>query len=587
MFLPLQLLLAFQARAHIVPPTSANTSPVGIVSKDIAGADALDEVVAAMGGVEALNKIDSFTYHANDIYRSATLTQTYNLYSLDQSVASAGSQIISFEGNGTMLKSRIDRAYIYNEYWTWAFPDLQPGVNMSLIVRDDADQYACFVQGQNNFFSPNLTFAQGYADAYLTDYLIHQTHQFAIPWMVQRFMSDKAKVQAYEVWDPYSSAMYIAITHGQLNLTILVDNTTNLPHAIRSTEDHQIYGPSTSDLVLTGYSNVSIGDDAYFALPHRLQTIYNSRYVLEDILVDTITINDRYPDSFFDGRAPLPNPEDQSQSGGMTPAKPIQSPEYPRSEVHEFFETGLWGGPFGDFFNATDVVVEYPDPTFTKIMYIYVGFPDYVQLLVEHTDGFIITDAPAHRSTIILEWLQQFRPDKIITHVVPSHHHRDHAGGVGDYVGAGATLVVPKVAKDFYNQTGQQLKIALYDAENPFVLRDDEVEFRSFWKENNPHAEDWSFAVATRAQPKDGDVFALFNADVVNPGTEALRWDTGSARDFLIEAVRANVPRSAILVGAHGSTNNATSTCQALVEIARIVGFDYPSLNSADWVRAQ
>lgn len=528
-----------------------------------------------------------FTNAVPSIYRSATLTQTYNLYSLDQSVASAGSQTLSFEGNGTMLKSRIDRVYAYNNYWTWAFPELKPGVNMSLIVRDDAEQYACLIQGQNNFFSPNLTFAQGYADSYLTDYLIHQSHQFAIPWTIRRFVADNASLQTYEVRDPFSLGTYIAIAHSQFNLTMLVDRKTNLPHAIRSTEDHALYGGSTSDLVLTGYSNVSVGDDAFFALPHRLQTIYNSRYVLEDVLIDKITVNPRYPDSFFDGRAPVPNPEDQSQNRGMTPAKPAQSLEYPRSEVHEFFETGLWGGPFDNLFKASDVVVEYLDPAFKNIMRVYVGFPDYVQLLVEHADGFIITDAPAHRSKIILEWLQQFSPGKKITHVVPSHHHRDHAGGVGDYFRAGATLVVPEVAKDFYNQTGEQLKMALYGTENPFVFRDEEIEFRSFWRNNNPHAEDWSFAVATKARPKDGDVFALFNADVVNPGTEALRWDTGAARDFLGDAVRATVPRSAVLVGAHGSTDNQTSTSQALVDIAEIVGFHYPSLKAADWVEVQ
>ncbi|KAL1849686.1 hypothetical protein Daus18300_013187 [Diaporthe australafricana] len=559
MVLPLQMLLASRALAHTVPTTSAHTSRVGILPRDIASADVLDKVVASMGGLEALGKIDAFTYEANHIYRSATLTQTYNLYSLDQSVASAGSHTLSFEGNGTMLKSRIDRVYAYNEYWTWAFPDLKPGVNMSLVVRDDVEQYACFIQGQNNFFSPNLTSAQGYADAYLTDYLIHQAHQLAIPWIIRRFVTDSATLQTYEVRDPFSLATYVAIAHSQLNLTLLVDQTTNIPHAIRSTENHALYGESTSDLVLTGYSNVSVGNDAFFALPHRLQTIYDSQYVLEDVLIDKITINPRFPDSFFDGRAPLSDPEDQSQNQGMAPVKAEQSPEYPRSEVHELFETGLWDGPFGTLFNASDVIVEYLDPAFKNIMRIYVGFPDYVQLLVEHAGGFIITDAPAHRSEIILEWLQEFRPGKRITHVVPSHHHRDHAGGVGDYVRAGATLVVPEVAKDFYNQTGEQLKIALYNAENPFVFRDEEIEFCSFWKDNNPHAEDWSYAVATKAQPADGDVFALFNADVVNPGTEALRWDTGAARDFLSDAVRANVPRTAVLVGAHGSTNNQTA----------------------------
>lgn len=65
MYLPLEMLLASQTLAYTVPTTSARTSRVGILDRDIAGADVLDKVVAAMGGLEALGKIDAFTYEAN------------------------------------------------------------------------------------------------------------------------------------------------------------------------------------------------------------------------------------------------------------------------------------------------------------------------------------------------------------------------------------------------------------------------------------------------------------------------------------------------------------------------------------------
>lgn len=490
---------------------------------------------------------------------------------------------MSFLNDDFGLRSRIDRAYVYNDYWIWAFPDLKPSVNMSVVVHDTEQPYACFIQGQNNFFSPNLSAAQGYADGLLTDYLIHQAHQFALPWLLQAFLSNVTMLRMYDVRDPFTSTNYTALEHTKLGLTVLSDKATHLPHAVRSVEEHTLYGQSNSDLILTAYSNVSIEDGLYISLPHRYQTVYNSRFVLEDFLVDRITINPTYPESYFEGRTPPPNPQDPSQSAGTSPAKPEQRPRYPRSEVHEMFETGLWGGAFEDIANISSVVVDYPIPGFNNIMRIYVGFPDYIQLLVEHENGFIITDAPAHRSNIILEWISQNKPGKKITHVVPSHHHRDHAGGVNDYIDAGATLVIPNIAKNFYGQSGKKIKTETYDEKNAFVFKDDEIEFRAYWREQNPHAEDWIFSVATKAKSNNDNHFILFNADVVNPGTDALRWDTRAARDFLVAAVEVGIPRLTLLVGAHGSSDNGTSTSERLCVIADTIGFSYPELTWRDW----
>lgn len=210
--------------------------------------------------------------------------------------------------------------------------------------------------------------------------------------------------------------------------------------------------------------------------------------------------------------------------------------------------------PFTDFANVSDVVVEHPLAGLPEIMTVYVSYPDYVQVLVEFEDGLLITDAAPHRSKLILEWVAANMKGKNITHVVPSHHHFDHACGFGDYMAAGATLVIPEVAKALYNFTGQVSKMQTYTDDSPFVVADDKVQFRSFWKAENPHAEDWTFGVATRAEPTNSTEFVIFNADVISPGNDGRNWEAVAARDFLISAVNAGVPPVGLLVGAHGST---------------------------------
>ncbi|KAK4961420.1 hypothetical protein LTR10_001910 [Elasticomyces elasticus] len=566
---------------HVTAQSNYHT-PIEKQSEQVSSID-LVAVLDAMGGRNAFEQIESFTYVAKDIYRSSTVTQTYDVFALDQSVSSAGSQNVSFQILDDGLLTRIDRTYQYNEYWTWAFPDLSQRVNMSVVIHDTADGFACVSHGSNNFFASNLSVAAGYTDPYLTDYLIHKARQTALPWLLRHWMRNATTLKKGDFEDPHTLKRYTTFDDHHLDLSLLVDPESNIPRIIRAYEVHEVYGLSTSDLLLSEYRKVSSMEDPALVLPHRLQTIYNSEYLLEDFLLDDIIINPGIQASFFDGQPAPANPDDPSSNQGMSPERPAQSSQYPRSEVHEYFETGLWAGPFGESFNISDVVVEHLAPGFANIMSIYVGYPDYVQMLVEHENGFIITDAPAHRSKIILDWLAEQRPDKHITRVVPSHHHRDHAGGVRDYINAGATLVVPEVARDFYCPLTSPCKMQTYDADRPFRLQDNVIDFRSFWADANPHAKDWSFAVASKAKANDTDICILFNADVVNPGTDALRWDAGPGRTFLMNAVRASVPRKTVLLGAHGSTKNGTSTSQNLSEIAETIGFHYPELTARHW----
>lgn len=414
---------------------------------------------------------------------------------------------MSFSLEGEYLRSRVDRSYIYDDYWTWAFPDLQPFMNFSIVVEDGPQGFACFTKGQNSFFASDPTIALGYTDPFLSDYLINQSQQFALPGLLLKFSIDVNKLQAYHLRDAVVDATYLTLEHPDLGLTVLIDTTTDLPHAVRSLEQHIIYGNSTNDVLVSAWNSVDVGNSSIL-LPHRFQTVYNSEIVLEDFLVDAISINEEYSADLFEAHRSSHNsygpPLTRKQSA------PSESPEYPRSEVHEFFESGLWAGPFGFIYNTSDVIVEHPFPDFKNIMTIYIAYADYVQLLIEHDNGLLITDAAPHRSKIILDWVDEHMDGKKITHVVPSHHHRDHAGGVNDYVEAGATLVIPEVAKELYNFTGKVERMVAYTDVEPFEFKDGSVEFRSFWKEENPHARDWNFGVATKANPSDVDGFVRF-----------------------------------------------------------------------------
>ncbi|PKK54878.1 hypothetical protein CI102_385 [Trichoderma harzianum] len=565
-------LLVFSSATQLV---TANPTPCDNITD---ASTLLGSIIDSIGGSKALKEVQRLVFKAEGIYRSQTLTQNYNLYHSDQSVAETGSETLSFDLSSG-LRARIDRYYRYNDYWIWSQPGLEPSMNYTIVMKDGSDGFACFTKAQNNFFVDDPTQTIGYVDSYLADYLIHQAQQFALPWLLQQMSSASSRLHTYDMIEPLTNNRFKVLELDGSDLSLIVNATSHRPYKIRFLENHATFGKATNDLLLSNYSAVSFDDKSghRLQLPYRLQTIYNSTDVLEDVKLDSISINPPMKAGLFD---PVLSPKDTT-----TPQAPKQSKLYPRSEVHEFFEAGLWGGPFESFFNTSDVFVTYPIPDIPQIMAVYVGYADYVQLVLNFTDGVLITDAAPHRSRILIQWVKETL-HKSVTHIVPSHHHRDHAGGVPDYVEAGAVVVVPEVAKKYYsNINNGNVKFATYNEKNPFGLKDAHIQFRSLWRDENPHARDWSYGVATSACPAKNEGVVAFVADVWSPDPDdggmgdAVRFDIGYARQWLDAAVDDGLPRSTVVVGAHGGN----TTIDKLESLISITGYEYPNLETNDW----
>lgn len=135
---------------------------------------------------------------------------------------------LSFTKDGN-LKERLDRKYKYNEYWIWAFPNLDPPIEYSIVLEDGEDGYACFTKGSNSFYTADPKTPAGYADPYLTDYLIQQSHQFALPWWLKRFSADASRLEVSIYKDNRTNATYQSFNHPDLGLTMLVNSSSHLP----------------------------------------------------------------------------------------------------------------------------------------------------------------------------------------------------------------------------------------------------------------------------------------------------------------------------------------------------------------------
>lgn len=79
-------------------------------------------------------------------------------------------------------------------------------------------------------------------------------------------------------------------------------------------------------------------------------------------------------------------------------------------------------------------------------------------LAIEQKDHVVVVEAPQHeaRSLAVIAKVKELIPNKKITHLINTHQHFDHSGGLRTYVDAGATIVTHQGNKDFYEKAWKQ-----------------------------------------------------------------------------------------------------------------------------------
>jgi glyoxylase-like metal-dependent hydrolase (beta-lactamase superfamily II) len=76
-------------------------------------------------------------------------------------------------------------------------------------------------------------------------------------------------------------------------------------------------------------------------------------------------------------------------------------------------------------------------------------------VLVEMNDHLVVIEGPQNdeRATAVIAEVKKTVPNKPIKYVVNSHHHFDHAGGLGAFAAEGATIITHDANKAFLEQS--------------------------------------------------------------------------------------------------------------------------------------
>ncbi|MCP4365969.1 MAG: MBL fold metallo-hydrolase [Planctomycetes bacterium] len=193
---------------------------------------------------------------------------------------------------------------------------------------------------------------------------------------------------------------------------------------------------------------------------------------------------------------------------------------------------------------------------------ISIGGGIHHSMAIPLDSGVVVVDSPLHeeRSQAVIKAVTAQWPDKPITHLILTHHHHDHSGGIRAFAALGAELIIVEGDRDFIAQCLERPHTITPDSlslkpnkptittvgANGLSLGDGEIQM---YRIPSSHCDE--NLVVYIASDK-----LLFNADLFNPGlvppgvSPPPFWLVYS-REFVknIEALNLDIE---VLLGAHG-----------------------------------
>lgn len=237
----------------------------------------------------------------------------------------------------------------------------------------------------------------------------------------------------------YGGKSYPAVQYQDDNGTFVVmfDPVTHLPAVVRTRDFDAHMGDANYDAAYSDWR--SVGSGGRFKYPFRIAYTLNGVSVF-DVTVEHVRINQSLPADTF---AVPPQLEGQ----GSKPAAAEKAP-------FQWILRRLAGGFYldsdalymdeGGALALTDVG--------PNISLVTGG--THNALIVATNDSLVVFDAPGDDglSNWIINAARRKYPGKPFSHVVLTHHHLDHTGGIRAYAAQGAAIVVGKGDGDYFRK---------------------------------------------------------------------------------------------------------------------------------------
>ncbi|MEE8116212.1 MAG: MBL fold metallo-hydrolase [Gemmatimonadales bacterium] len=295
-------------------------------------------------------------------------------------------------------------------------------------------------------------------------------------------------------------------TADALSFTLAIDADTKLPSRVTSLAHHANLGDITLETSFADYEEID-----GLMLPTRL-TSSTDGYRTMEINVTAQGVNG--------------DVGDLAAPPAVMSAEPVTGPP-PVTIAVEELANGIW----------------------------FLAGQSHHSVLVEFSDHLMLIEAPNEARTLaVIARARELVPDKPLTHLVNSHHHFDHSGGIRAAVSEGLTIITQAANGPFYRELVDRPRTIAPDAlsrnpqpltletvEDEMTLEDDSMTVHLYHIADNPHADSLLMAYFPRER-------LLVEADPFSPG-RALQPFAAN----LLENIEKRGLRVARIVPIHGS----------------------------------
>jgi glyoxylase-like metal-dependent hydrolase (beta-lactamase superfamily II) len=269
-------------------------------------------------------------------------------------------------------------------------------------------------------------------------------------------------------------------TAAGLKFTLAIDSTTKLPSRVVSMTYNANLGDVAVETSFAEYQAVN-----GLQLPARLTTTTDG-YTTVDLRVAKQTVDGDVGD--------LAAPE------AARSAAPVAGPP-PATVTAQEVARGIW----------------------------FLAGQSHHSVLVEFADHLTLIEAPQNdtRALAVIAKARELRPDKPLTHVVNTHHHFDHSGGIRAAVSEGLAVIAQSASVPFLQDAAKRSHTIVADAlakkpmplkiegvDEELVLRDDTMTVNLYRIAGSSHADTLLMAYFPRER-------IIVEADVYNPGPMA------------------------------------------------------------------
>lgn len=375
--------------------------------------DPVEKALAGIGGREALQALTAFS-----------LTSTGTRFDPGE---------VPAPGDDPLLVSRFTLALHYDVagdqlHLTWKRAIEYPVETPTTYTEIISGEYG-FIQGRDGGspFAPEdyAMVSTRVASVRRLQYLLH-------PHLILRTVAEdptRATVHADQVYQDRNHHV-IAVENAVSPISLFVDATTGTISKLSTQENDYRTGDSTIEVFFEDWQATSQA----LRFPAELEFRLNGQPTHREKR-PSVVINPELESALF----ALPE----------EPATTSDPAEARRGEANAHWYQSFIS--LGFPLDRTQTAVEATE--LSPGVYLLAG-GSHNSLAVERARSVVIVDAPLYeaRSLAVIEWVANHCGGKPISHIVNTHFHTDHAGGLRTYVAIGARVVTALVSADFIRE---------------------------------------------------------------------------------------------------------------------------------------